>query len=144
MITKRQIELIEKSWDFVITNTDEAGMIFYSRLFYLDPSLRSLFKEDLTVQSEKLVAMITFIVHKLRRIDDVMDEIRSLGQRHTNYNVKKEHFQTVGQALLWMLEKNLHNRWNEELKNAWKAVYDVLATTMMRGFEHNATITFGK
>jgi hemoglobin-like flavoprotein len=139
MITTRQIELIEKSWDFVIMNTDEAGMLFYSRLFYMDPSLRILFKEDLAVQAKKLVSMITFIVHKLRRIDDVIHEIHSLGDRHKNYQVRKEHFQTVGEALLWTLEKSLQHQWNEELKNAWITVYETLSSTMMHGYGKNET-----
>ena len=114
-------------------------MLFYSRLFYLNPSLRILFKDDLTIQSEKLVAMITFIVHKLNRLEEVILEIHALGDRHKNYQVRKEHFQTVGEALLWTLEKNLQNQWNEELKNAWITVYETISSTMMQGYEKNDT-----
>ena len=32
-MTSKQIELIDNSWDFVILNTQKAGLIFYIKLF---------------------------------------------------------------------------------------------------------------
>jgi nitric oxide dioxygenase len=130
-MTPKQIKLIEDSWDFVIINTTEAGMIFYSRLFQLDPSLRPLFKDSIDAQSKKLVSMITFIVHKLNKLDEVTKDIKALGQRHGNYKVKPEYYKTVGEALLWTLERSLGEQWNDELKEAWVTVYGVLSKTMI-------------
>ena len=130
-MTTRQKELVEDSWDFVITNTKEAGMIFYSRLFEIAPQLKPLFKESSEAQAKKLVALITYAVTKLHTIDEIVDDVKSLGIRHGNYNVKPEHYAIVAQALLWTLEKALQNRWNEEMKEAWVAVYTLLSTTMI-------------
>ena len=130
-MTTRQKELVEDSWDFVITNTNEAGMIFYTRLFEIAPQLKPLFKESPEAQAKKLVALITYAVTKLHTIDEIVDDVKSLGVRHVKYNVKPEHYAIVAQALLWTLEKALQNRWNEEMKEAWVAVYTLLSTTMI-------------
>jgi len=131
-MTQKQIELVENSWDYVIINAQEAGTNFYTKLFELDPTLRQLFRDDIRSQSQKLVSLITFVVHKLNNMNDVIADVKALGKRHKNYRVKTEHYSLVGQALLWTLEKGLGDQWNEETKNAWKAVYTILSDTMIR------------
>src|SRR5437879_9110185 len=100
-MTSMEIEMIENSWDYIILNVEEAGELFYSRLFEIRPELTSLFKSDVRDQSRKLTAMITFLVHKLNTLDEVKKDIVALAQRHNNYKVKTEYYETVGAALLW-------------------------------------------
>src|SRR5436190_1546746 len=112
-MTKEQVNLVEDSWDFIILNTNEAGNIFYGKLFELDPSLKNLFKEDINSQSRKLVSLITFVVHKLNNLDEVLNDVIALGKRHAAYKVKPEHYNTVAAALLWTLEAALKERWDD-------------------------------
>ena len=140
-MTQAQINLVEDSWDFIILNTSEAGKIFYTKLFELDPSLQSLFKEDIESQSRKLVSMITFVVHKLNNLDEVINDVIALGKRHAGYKVKKEYYTTVAVALLWTLEQALKERWNEEMKGAWVAVYTVLSETMIKAMQERTVET---
>lgn len=130
-MTPRQIELVENSWDFILMNTNEAGIIFYNRLFEIDPSLKSLFKEDIKSQSQKLVSLITFAVHKLSNFSEIISDVRALGMRHRTYKVKPEYYQTVGKALLSTLEKGLGDQWNRETKEAWATLYDTLSQIMI-------------
>lgn len=130
-MTPKQIELVESSWDFVLLNTKNAGAIFYSRLFAIAPELKPLFKENPEAQAQKLIALITFAVHKLNTINEIVNDVKSLGKRHKNYNVKPEHYAIVAEALLWTLEKALQDKWNEEMKEAWVTVYTLLSSTMI-------------
>ncbi|MGC4020759.1 MAG: globin domain-containing protein [Cyclobacteriaceae bacterium] len=139
-MTKDQINLVEKSWDFVVLNTNEAGMIFYGKLFELDPSLRHLFKGDLTQQSRKLVSMITFIVHKLNNLSEVTADIVALGKRHAKYNVEVKHFDTVALALLQTLELALQEQWDEKMKDAWTTVYKILSGAMIDAMKEVDTV----
>ena len=134
-MTPKQIELVETSWDFVLMNTAEAGVIFYNKLFELDPSLRSLFKDDIKSQSQKLISLITFAVHKLNSIDEIISDVKALGVRHRGYKVKPEYYSTVAEALLWTLGKGLGDKWNEELKEAWVTLYILLSKTMIEAAE---------
>jgi hemoglobin-like flavoprotein len=130
-MTPKQIEMIENSWDYIILNVSEAGSLFYQRLFELDPELKHLFKGDTKAQAIKLTSMITFLVHKLNQLDEVVKDVRSLGARHKGYQVKPESYATVGAALLWTLEQGLGNQWNSEMHGAWAELYTVLSSIMI-------------
>lgn len=130
-MTPKQTKLVESTWDYVVLNAPEAAKIFYGRLFEIDPKLRNLFKDNMDSQEQKLISMITFVVHKLDNLHEVVKDIKALGERHRNYKVLPEYYSTVGAALLWTLEKGLGQKWNDEVQEAWTKVYTVLSTTMM-------------
>jgi len=131
MLTSKQIELVENSWDYVLLNSQETGATFYKKLFSVDPRLRQLFKGDISTQSQKLVAMITFAVHKLNNLDEIVADVKALGIQHKKNLVETDHYETVRFVLLWTLEKVLGKEWNEEVKDAWTAVYTTLSKTMI-------------
>lgn len=135
MLTSKQIELVENSWDYILLNSHETGAIFYQKLFSIDPELRQMFKGDINTQSQKLVAMITFAVHKLNNLDEIMGDVRALGVQHKNHFVKPEHYEIVATTLLWTLERALGKEWNDEVKEAWIAVYTTLSKTMIAATE---------
>jgi nitric oxide dioxygenase len=129
-MTPRQIEIVEESWDYVITNTEEAGQLFYDRLFAESPQLRPLFKGNMRDQERKLISLITFAVSKLNNLDEIKNDVVALGARHRNYGVKEEHYSNVASALLWTLEKGLGQKWTPEVKQAWTDLYMTLAGIM--------------
>ncbi len=131
-MTPRQIQLVQDSWDFVITNTKEAGNIFYTRLFEQSPHLKSLFKENMRDQERKLISLITFAVSKLNNLGEIMSDVQALGTRHKGYKVKDEDYGDVAKALLWTLEKGLGNKWNPEVEDAWTTLYTALAGIMTK------------
>ncbi|ELR70287.1 Putative hemoglobin [Fulvivirga imtechensis AK7] len=107
-------------------------MIFYDRLFDIAPEVRPLFKGNIKDQSQKLTLMISFAIDKLEQFDLIVKDIEALGRRHSRYNVKEEHYQIVGQALLWTLEKGAGDIWSKEHEEAWTALYGILAATMTK------------
>lgn len=127
----RQIQLVKESWGYVIVKSDEAGQLFYSRLFEVAPGVKHMFKGDIKEQSRKLMSMVTLIVSKLDKLDTIVTDIKSLATRHGKYGAKKEHYAVVGECLIWTLEKGLGDRWKKETQEAWQAVYKVLADAMI-------------
>jgi hemoglobin-like flavoprotein len=75
--------------------------------------------------------LITFVVHKLNHLDEIISDVRALGQRHKKYQVQSEHYATVCTALLWTLENQLGTSWDHETRDAWSAIYQVLSATMI-------------
>ena len=49
-MTPRQILLVRESWKGVGPISDRAAVLFYERLFQLDPGLRSMFRGDMATQ----------------------------------------------------------------------------------------------
>ncbi len=130
MVTNTQKVLVQESFAAVMPIADDAAALFYRRLFELDPSLERMFKGDMTEQRRKLMQMLTAAVKGLDRLDQLVPVVEDLGRRHAGYGVADAHYDTVGAALLWTLEKGLGNAFTPEVKDAWIAVYGLLAGTM--------------
>jgi hemoglobin-like flavoprotein len=131
MLTKQEIELVQNDWEKVVPIADDAATLFYDRLFSLDPNLKPLFKSDLGEQKKKLMRTIGVAVKGLRDVGALVPTLQALGKKHVDYGVKPEHYQTVGAALLWTLEKGLGDGFGAAHASAWGKVYGVLAATMI-------------
>jgi hemoglobin-like flavoprotein len=125
-----QIDLIKESWAKVVPIKETAADLFYDRLFELDPTIRPLFKKDLTEQKRKLVAMLNRIVTLLGDFGALVHMAEDLGRRHVSYGVEAEHYDTVGTALLWTLRTGLGAAFTPEVEAAWTAAYRTLAGAM--------------
>ena len=132
MLTPRQVELVQTTWEKCVPIADQAAALFYGRLFELDPNLKPMFKSDIKEQGKKLMQMITAAVRGLNDLNRLVPVVQDLGRRHVGYGVKDEHYATVGTALLWTLEKGLGDDFTPEVKDAWASVYGVLAGTMRK------------
>lgn len=126
----KQIELVQASFTYVLPIAETAAKLFYKRLFELDPSLRSMFHGDMKQQGKKLMDMIALVVVNLRNIERVLPGVRALGKRHAGYRVQDEQYDTVGAALLWTLQRGLGEAFTDDVRDAWSAAFEVLATTM--------------
>jgi len=130
-MTLKQKQLVQSTWQKVLPISETAATLFYGRLFELDPSTRPLFKHtDMPEQRKKLMHMIGAAVNGLNVLDQLIPTVRNLGRRHMAYGVTDQHYATVGRALIWTLEQGLGADFTPEVKEAWTAVYEVLAGTM--------------
>jgi hemoglobin-like flavoprotein len=135
-MTQEQKQLVKSTWSLVESiDPVVVGGLFYNQLFEIAPELKHMFRKPVDEQSKKLLAMIGYIISRLDRIETVLAEVERLASRHVSYGVKPEHYATVGDALLWTLEKGLGKNWNEEVKEAWTACYLLLANVMINATE---------
>lgn len=124
------ISAVQATFAKVEPIADKAAVLFYGRLFELDPSLKPMFKGDMSEQGAKLMRMIGIAVRGLTDLDSIVPAVQNLGVRHVAYGVKDEHYDTVGAALLWTLEQGLGDDFTPEVKQAWTDVYTLLAQVM--------------
>ncbi|MGC2199804.1 MAG: globin family protein [Stellaceae bacterium] len=129
-ITPQRVQLLKQSFAKVAPIADQAAGLFYGRLFEIAPQVRPLFKGDLKAQGRKLMSTIALAVSSLQKLPELMPVVQDLGRRHAGYGVKNEHYDMVAEALLWTLDKGLGPDFTPEVKNAWLAVYTILADTM--------------
>ena len=130
-MTDRKILAIKNSWSYLRANSPDAGAVFYQKLFGLDPSLRTLFNSDLAHQTRKLMDMLTLMIVNLQSPEAIAGELSALARRHAGYGVRPAHYPLVGQALLWTLEQELGEHWNEEISDAWRELYESWANGML-------------
>jgi len=129
-MTTEQIHLIRQTFELVAPMADSVAAVFYRRLLELDPSLRAMFPPTLAEQGRKLMQMLGAAIGMLDRPKQLISVLESLGKRHAGYSARDEHYDTVGEALLWTLERGLGPVFTPEVQAAWAALYCVVATTM--------------
>ena len=127
-----QVKMVQESFEKVAPIAEAAAQIFYARLFELDPSLTKLFRGDIKQQGERLMQMIATAVRGLSRPESLVPVLQSLGRRHAGYGVMDAHYDTVGKALLWTLERGLGPAFTPPVRDAWAAAYKLMSGVMMQ------------
>lgn len=131
-MTAEQISLVKATWKiFRDINPVLIGDVFYSKLFIEAPHVKHLFKTPREQQSKKLVEMLSMIVGRLDRLDELTEEIRQLALRHVDYGVRAADYKAVGDALIWTLKQGLGSDWNSDVERAWISCYKILSDTMI-------------
>ena len=129
-MTPDQQTLVRDSFAKVAPIAPQAAELFYGRLFELDPSLKPMFKGDMVAQGRLLMTMIGTAVANVNRLETVVPAVRALGARHKGYGVQDSHYDTVASALLWTLGQGLGDDFTPACKDAWVALYTVVAGQM--------------
>ena len=109
------------------------SLLFYGRLFELDPSLRPMFHGDIARQGRKLMDMIGSVVQSIDQPETLIPVLHAMGQRHAAYGVIPRHYETVESALLWALGEALAPDFDSELKSAWRTVIGMVGAGMKNG-----------
>jgi nitric oxide dioxygenase len=130
-MTPDQIKAIQESFAKVAPISEQAAAMFYGRLFEIAPSIKPLFKGDMTEQGRKLMATLAVVVNGLTNLETILPAASALAKRHVGYGVKPIHYPIVGEALLWTLERGLGADWTPELATAWGDAYGVLSDYMV-------------
>ncbi|WP_461076430.1 globin domain-containing protein [Spirosoma flavus] len=140
-MSDQEISTVKKTWR-LLREIDPVllGDVFYSRLFMSNPELRVLFKSPIETQSRKLIDMLGYLISQLHRFDEVTDDVVALGQRHVQYGAKPQHYEAVRKALLWTLEKGLGRDWNDNVAQAWSAIFGIITQKMLNSTDQRLIV----
>ena len=131
-MTEQQIMVVKRSWG-IFRNIDPilVGEVFYGRIFLKAPGIKKMFPVSMEAQYGKIIDMLSLMVARLERMDELTNEISALALRHVQYGVKRGHYEIVGEALLWTLEQGLGRDWTDEVKEAWTSCFAVFSGKMI-------------
>lgn len=148
VLTTEQTLRLRKSFALVERQSNVAALVFYQRLFELNPALRQLFKNNIEDQARKLIDMLGAALSLLEKPAELDATLEALGARHLAYGVKTDHYDTVGEALITMLESTQKASFTPEVRADWNELYDLIRSTMQRGAERagspNGTTAAGR
>jgi len=137
-MTPYQERLIKETWNQVVPIADTAAELFYGRLFEIDPTARALFKAtNMPEQRQKLMQTLSVVVQGLDNLDALIPTVEDLGRRHRGYGVNAAHYESVGKALLWTLERGLGEMWTPAAAAAWDELYGRLSAIMQRAADES-------
>lgn len=132
-MTPTQKSLVQSTWKQIAPLAGPAAIMFYDRLFEIDPSTKPLFRQtDMEHQRKKLIQIIGTAVASLDRLDALVPVVEDLGRRHAGYGVEDKHYESVGAALLWTLERGLGKDWTPQVAEAWTETYGLLSGVIRR------------
>ena len=132
-MTPQQIQLIRQTFVLVEPRAELMALIFYQRLFRLDPSLRPLFRMNIEELGGKLLQTLRVTVALLDQPFVLVPTLEALGRRHAGYGVAERHYNTVGTALLDTLAECLGGAFSPEARESWTILYADVANAMQRG-----------
>lgn len=129
---EKSIRLIRGSFAQVAAIASPAAILFYGRLFRIDPSTRAVFaRADMRAQGARFIAALGYVVATLDKPDRLLPIARDLARRHAGLGLRPEHYRSVGTALEWMLEECLAEDFSPELRAAWAQAYREVTAAMI-------------
>lgn len=129
-LTPTQKQLVQVTFQKVVPIAATAADIFYTKLFEYDPSLKPLFKGDMTTQGDMLMTTLGVAVKGLDNLDTLVPVLEGIATKHLEYGVKIDDYTPVGNALLYALSVGLEDDFTPEVKQAWVTVYKIIADVM--------------
>ena len=131
-MTPDQIFRVRASWTLLVPVAETVAGRFYERLFELDPSLKPLFAaSDPSSQRRKLMQTLAMIVAAIDDLERVVPAAEALGRRHEGYGVRPDHYATVGEALLWTLQRALGDAFDDATRCAWTEAFAAITLAML-------------
>ena len=132
-MTSDAVRLIRVSWQQFSTRRELTAVMFYARLFELEPGLRELFRDtDFHRQRAKLIAMLDTLVRVADQPDALIREAAELGRRHAGLNLSSRNYEVMGEVLLWTLDRSVGLDFTPATRAAWSELYALVASVMRR------------
>src|SRR5262245_11219218 len=131
-MTPEQVDLIKKSFDAMWSMRGEIAELCYSRLFELTPDAKDLFRSDMERQRVKLMNQIAAMVGSLDQPSMFQSIVTHSGRQHARFGVRPSHYDAMGEALMWSLERKFGASFTPELRASWRALYDMVQVEMLR------------
>jgi len=119
-MTADQRRLVRDSFDLLRGMTGPVALLFYGKLFELDPSARRLFHIDLELQGQKVMDMLSSVAESLDDFESMHVKLAELGRKHATYGVRPEQYEILSTALLWTLTQALGADFDARTSAAWK------------------------
>jgi len=132
-MTSKQRQLVRQSFDAVRDQAAPFSLLFYGKLFELDPSARRMFHVDLALQGRKIVDTLATVTESLDRFESIRPRLASLGRQHAGYGVRPEQYDSITTALLWAIGQALGADFDAPTREAWKLALRAVSTAMIEG-----------
>jgi hemoglobin-like flavoprotein len=126
------IELLAASFARIVARRDDAGALFYARLFATAPELHGYFRGSIASQRDKLMSLLAEVVEYYRVGVDPQSYLARLGMSESSYGGRRAQFEAVGDALLFTLAHVLREDFSPGVRAVWATAYAEVSAAMLR------------
>ena len=133
VMTANECRLVRQTFPLLREYEVSLALLFYGKLFELDPGARKLFHNDLSLQSQKLLEMLASVVESLDNLAPLRTRLAELGRKHAGYGVRHEQYETLTTALLWAIAQALGPDFDAATRDAWHHAISTISRAMQAG-----------
>jgi nitric oxide dioxygenase len=131
-MTPEQLQMVRLTFVQVMDRKAETARMFYDRLFEIAPDTKPLFRGTMEERITRLMDSLALGIGTLRDMPSLIGVLEAMARRHVAYGVRDEHYDKMGEALLWTLERVLGPAWTPDARTAWAALYGTVADVMRK------------
>lgn len=127
-MTPDQAATVRRTFRLVEAIQEQVAVLFYRRLFGLDPQIAQRFeRNDVERQRKDLIQSLARSVGELDPAIDAMSAEVDAGPAPAIVGLPPEAREVAGAALLWTLERALGAAFNADVDAAWRAAFGLPA-----------------
>ncbi|XP_031556223.1 neuroglobin-like [Actinia tenebrosa] len=147
-LSEEQKKLIYQTWSLVEPVKVAAGRKLFARLFELNPNLQSTFPAFKGLELKDILNSRSLYLHAKRVMNAMENAVSSLndsetftcylanlGDRHLPWNIQRQHFDIVGECLLWTLQDMLGPACTTDVAQAWAELFGYITESMLSGID---------
>lgn len=135
MLTEKQIELINTSFEKVGANRPELIEMFYTRLFCLEPGLREEFEAKYRNQTLSIDSLLQMALLATQNPSAVASVLRDIGVKNAKLGQSSSHYPIINEILIDTLAAEAGDVWTPEVSIAWSTLLGFVSQTMVEGAE---------
>ncbi|WP_019812798.1 FAD-binding oxidoreductase [Saccharomonospora saliphila] len=124
------VEHIRRTWRLARRHEADIARDFYTLLFTLAPETRDFFPASMQAEQGRVVRELVHILHLVDRPDDLAPYLHQRGRDNRRFDMRPEHYEAIGTALLGALRQALADDWTPEVERAWAEAYTLVARSM--------------
>ncbi|XP_027054485.1 neuroglobin-like [Pocillopora damicornis] len=109
------------------------------------PAFKSL-KLEAVINSRSLYLHVRRVMNALENAvfslydaEVFIEYLRNLGERHKTWPVRLEHFDIIGEALIWTLKDSFPTKCTDYVAETWRELFRFITATMTRGLRRAST-----
>ena len=132
MITKSQIQILEKIFSRNKLNGDLIANVFFNYLFSLRPILWLLLYKKIRVHRKRFAKLLHQTIHAPTQLGEGSPILEAIGCENALDGIRLEDYELAKTAFLFTLEQFLDDEFTPEVKATSAAVFETVTQKMAR------------
>ncbi|MCZ0755153.1 NO-inducible flavohemoprotein [Anoxybacillus sp. J5B_2022] len=135
LLSKKTIEIIQSTVPVLEQFGEQITKRFYQLMFSNHPELLNIFNHAHQKQGRQPKALAASVYAAAKHIDNleaILPFVKQIGHKHRSLGVKKEHYPIVGKYLLLAIKDVLGDAATDEVIEAWREAYGVIADVFIQ------------
>jgi nitric oxide dioxygenase len=135
MLSEKTIEIIKSTVPVLEKYGEQITKHFYQTMFANHPELLNIFNhvnQKEGKQQKALAASVYAAAQHIDNLEAILPVVKRIAHKHRSLGIKPEHYPIVGKYLLMAIKDVLGDAATDEIIEAWKEAYGVIADVFIQ------------